>query len=343
MQRKPNPSVAKKVIWSIRRHLPFPVDEIVECTEVTEYSYINFVFRLRVRSGRRIIAIYLKCAYTYLAADLRPPFHFSHIKYPVQRIEGEIRALKLLNNVWGPDIVPSVLYSDVKKGIMVLSDVGRGGALLVKEFGRNRVHSEIAAVLGVLMGKLHGSTYGRSVAWSTVARWRKENTGYIFGHIAGAMERYCGKKALHNFIVSAQSAPQSLTWTDPIHRNMFVRPHGVVQCIDFDVMQTFDPAYDLGLITAHWKWMELKGIVAVRSDARKFLKNFFRSYQKQLLKYSVPLKDQKTIIDRAHRWMGIYLVYRADHKVNRFFGSDAQWEQRVREEGIRCFQNVPSL
>ncbi len=338
MTRKPNAAFAKKTILSIRSHFSFVVDEILECIEITEYSYINFVFRLRVRSGRRLITIYLKCAHVYLAADLRPPFHFSHIEYPVQRIEGEIRALKLLNNVWGPDVVPSVLYSDVKKGIMVLSDVGMHGVLLVKEFQHNRVHAEIAHRLGQLMGLMHGSTYGTNKEWCSIPAWKKESTYYIERYIAGAIEKYSGVESVRFFIHQAKRVPQSLTWTDPIFRNIFVQPRGKVACIDFDVAQTFDPAYDLGLITAHWKWMELKGIPKVRRDTQIFLKNFFRVYQRTIARYGVSRTDRDQIIARAQKWMGMYLVYRADHKVDRFFESDPQWEQRVRQEGIRLFK-----
>jgi 5-methylthioribose kinase len=161
---------------TVGRGVPFSIRQIIKVEEVSKYGNNNFIFRLTVRTWPRFY--YLKQAQAFNRRSLQQG---KPIAVEPSRMAGEVSLLRHLKKLWGPGIVPEVFFYDHSNAIMLMSDVGSGGKLLVEEFERERVHPELGRTMGRLLGKLHATTYGRPRRMVSSRAWQDRITKWLFG------------------------------------------------------------------------------------------------------------------------------------------------------------------
>lgn len=325
--------------------MDFSIEEIVERDEVSKYSNNNYLWRVVVKTphGQKVLFVKQARAYNKRAWETKRERHYVD---PL-RICGEYQMIKLLAKLWGKQYVPEIYYFDPVHCVLVMSDVGGGGRLLVDEFARGRVHPELGALIGRLFGKLHAATYESKQDCCGSPAWRKKIISF-FGEwwLGQGIAKCVLPKELAAFYREAARAPRAWIWGDPVYRNIFVKPRGRVSIVDFDHTVAYDPAFDCGVLLAHWMWMKIRSRkLGVRS--RKFIDDFWRAYKREFIKHIPHLRirggkeglrvEVDEIRKRALRWAGIYLVSRTDGRSGSYFKKWPRWEKKIREFGVELF------
>lgn len=320
----------------IRAQLPFSFRSLRRIEEVGEYSNNNFVFRLMVGHGKRAVLYYLKQAQPY---NRRSVQQGKPIAVHPGRMGGEVKLLRRLARLWHPETVPHVFFYDLRHHVMLMSDVGRGGKILIEEFAHDRVHPEIGKLLGTYLGKLHASTYKTRETTGTSRVWHDRITQWLFGvHFASGAHKHFSHREVGKFYKEVNNCPFSIVWGDPVHRNIFVKPKAKVGLVDFDHTVKYDPMLDVGMLLAHWVWMWLKGKPRVSRDCEVFLRQFSRTYWNAWrAKHKLTSVERSAMYNRLTRWIGLYLLSRTDGSSGSYFKKWPAWERRVRHLGLVLF------
>ncbi|MBI2552664.1 phosphotransferase [Candidatus Uhrbacteria bacterium] len=325
----------------VQPRINFAIEEILKRDEVSKYSNNNYLWRVVVKTPRTRRVLFVKQAreHNKRAWETKGEKHYVD---PL-RICGEYQIMKLLAKLWGKEYVPEIYYFDPVHCVLVMSDVGGGGSLLVEEFEQGRVHPELGALFGRLFGKLHANTYETKQDCCGSPAWRKKIISFFGGWWLGqGIAKFVPRQKLNAFYREVNCAPRAWIWGDPVYRNIFIKPHGRASMVDFDHTVAYDPAFDCGILTAHWMWMGLKN-AKLKIENEKFQRDFWRVYEKQFppLRLRGGEEGLRTEVDgikrRALRWAGIYLVSRTDGRSGSYFKKWPRWEKKIRALGIILF------
>ena len=319
----------------VQPKLDFEITEIVKRDEVSKYSNNNYLWRIEVKTiqmEKKVLFVKLARAYNRRAWEIKRDKHY----VDPMRICGEYQMMTLLAKLWGKEYVPEIYYFDPAQCVLVMSDVGRGGKLLVEEFAKGRLHLELGKLFGTLFGRLHSTTYNNKLDCCGSPAWRKVMMKFFgAGWIRQGIAKFVPRKDLKAFYKMAECAPRAWIWGDPVFRNIFVKPNRKVSMVDFDHAMSYDPASDCGMFLAHWMWMGLKSFrLKVGSD--KFIEDFWKAYCAEFMKRELGGKVD-AIMHRTQRWAGIYLVSRTDGRSGSYFKKWPGWERKIRKLGIALF------
>lgn len=318
------------------RYLPFDIGAIEQVEEVDEYSNNNFLFRLHVRKGKKIIHYFLKQAQPFNRRSLKAGKPFA---VPPSRVRGEVFLIRRLQDLWGKQTVPQIYFFDRTNYAFFMSDVSKHGRLLIDEFLKGRVHPEISAVLGRHLGKLHASTYKIRVSIGSDKDYADFlRKGFFNAHWGYGVRKFFPASFVDRFYRDVQKAPHSILWGDPVYCNIFVKPRKKVGYFDFDHAAKYDPMHDIGVLMAHWVWMWLNKNKKLAKDSEKFLQDCWRAYWSQWkTRQKVSIEELHVMQQRALRWLGIYLVSRTDGKSGSYFKKWPAWEKRIKKFGNELF------
>ncbi|MFA6322433.1 MAG: aminoglycoside phosphotransferase family protein [Candidatus Buchananbacteria bacterium] len=317
--------------------LNFKIKRIIFVKEILSFSNANYLFEVKVTTSQGEKKFVLKQAQPYAKRMLRQGIK----KYiSPNRVTGEVKMLKFLSQLWGKKYVPEILFYDRPNSIFLMSDIGSDFKLLVEEFDHGRVYPQLGKLLGELFGRLHGSTYGLKKEFNPNRAWRDYLIdSLIHQSFSSGLKKHLGDKVVNNFLVSAEKSKFCVTWVDPVFRNIFVSNNSA-GFFDFDFSCSYDPAFDSGVLLAHWLWMTLKGDKKIRRDAKKFIMDYDKYYGPAFLaEKKGTAKDLKKIRERTRRWAGMYLVSRTDGVSGSYFKDYPAWEKRIRKLGINLFLN----
>jgi 5-methylthioribose kinase len=317
--------------------LDFKVKRIIIVKEILSFSNADYLFEVEVITDQGEKRLILKQA---------QPWGKRQLKQGVKkfldpaRVAGEVKMLEFLSQTWGEEYVPKILFYDRKNSVFLMSDIGSGFKLLVKEFDRYRVYPQLGPLLGRLFGTLHGRTYGIKKEFNPSQSWRDNLIErLIHQSFASGLKKFLGDKPVMNFIAAAENGKLSVVWGDPVFRNIFVGKKSAA-FFDFDFSCRYDPAYDNGVFLAHWLWMTAKGEKKVRAEAKKFICDYFEAYaQAFIAEKKGNGNDLKMLQARTWRWAGLYLVSRTDGLSGSYFKDHPAWEKRIRQLGLDLFLN----
>ena len=155
------------------------------------------------------------------------------------------------------------------------------------------------------------------------------------------MRAYVDPQLVEQWLAEVRETPQAVVWSDAVYKNIFVN-HSQICFIDFDQACTYDPAFDNGLLLAHWAWMFL--LTSTKKDAERFISDFIKNYCRIIQAASVMSSAQlEALLERTRRWVGYYLVSRTDGASGSYFAQWPNWEAEIRHLGIDLFlQRVSS-
>lgn len=318
----------------IKKELPFKIDKIISCEEVNEYSNNNYIWRIKLLSGKKERIIFLKQFRKYNKRAFRKG---KKTYIDPERIKIEVKFIDLLKDLWGGKYVPEIFYYDPKNCIIVMSDVSRDKKILIEEFEKERVYPELGGLFGRLFGKLHGKTYGALESFPEIEEKKNTISWFFKNYLEHGIKKHVSGNKVDVFYKEVNKVPFSMVWGDAVYRNIFVNKKSF-SLVDFDHAINYDPAIDCGILLSHWTWMMLKNDSKIKKDSEKFINDFLKSYTNQLKLNKISKKDIKAIIGRVFKWMGIYLVSRVDGRSGSYFKKWPKWEERIRKNGIALFK-----
>lgn len=268
--------------------------EKIQVSEVTEYTNVNFVFSVLLRS-LRYKKVYIKQAFGFV--KIKPDF-----PAPIGRQRFEKLSIDYLQQYWKGRI-PEVVHYDADNNILIITDVGEGAKLLVDEVKNGRLHFEIGPDLGLMMAELHAPTFDKDTYPVRGKKANKEHIDFIFDFRLGGSRKTLPEETEKLFQDSLK-AKKSLIYADWATKNVFVS-ESKVRLVDFENLVRFDPAFDIGYALAHWVLDVSK---ENRSEMVEFFKDFEQSYtEKWESSYE---KDLEGILARATRYLGAMMLHR---------------------------------
>ncbi|MFZ5391501.1 MAG: phosphotransferase [Patescibacteria group bacterium] len=293
------------------------------------------MYKIIVSQGKKTCNYFLKQAWLY---NKRSFLSGQPMAVDTSRIIGEVYLISYLNKLWPAGVVPRVYFFDKQVKAFLMSDVSKGGKLLIDEFNKNKVHPEIASTLARLLAMLHTKTYKKNIKIGSSKSYEKKMKNFLFGKKwwGYALGKFFKQREINNFYKEVKKNSNSLVWGDPINRNIFVKIKNQVSLVDFDFAINYDPMVDLGVLQAHWLWMKEKGGYRLNRDCQRFLNNFDKYYWPawENILSARQLKEYK---NRADRWSGLYLLSRTDGRSGSYFKQWPAWEKRVRKLGLELF------
>ncbi|KKW00749.1 MAG: hypothetical protein A2898_05200 [Candidatus Kerfeldbacteria bacterium RIFCSPLOWO2_01_FULL_48_11] len=305
--------------------------------EVAEYSNNNYLFEITVSRSGIQKRYFLKQSQQYnkRSAQLRKP-----ITIPPARILGEIHLINRLEQLWGRTTVPHIFFYDTKNFVFLMSDIKAKGKYLIDEFAKHRVHPEIGKTLGRYLGRLHATSYRPHGTCGINPDYQRFMLRFFYNkHWGYGARKFFPSRMVGSFYREVNKVPATIIWGDPVYRNIFIRGKERIGCIDFDHAVLYDPMHDLGVLTAHWVWMWIKGNTKLKYDSEKFLTSCTASYWRQWNKQpKLTAKEQTAMRERLLQWIGIYLLSRTDGRSGSYFKPWPAWEKRIRQLGIQLFK-----
>ena len=190
-------------------------DKIIDVKEVKKYTNSAYIYEITVRKhNKKVEKVFLKHSKDYLK--------LTKLKFFVgsKRLIYETKAMEFFGDLFGRGIVPDVIFFDKRNSVLAMSDIHGKGKRLIDEFGKNKVHPEIAKQLGHILGLLHAKTYGTK----KMIRGLKENNEMLnlsvkFKTNTGI--EICPKETL-NLIEETKKNKTSIIWGDALIKNMIV-------------------------------------------------------------------------------------------------------------------------
>lgn len=270
---------------------------IATVEEVTEQTYVNYIFRAALESEGQTLDIYLRQSRDHVKAAPEK-------KVDAARTGYETQILELINTIV-PGLVPDVLYHDEDHNIAVLSDIKRGCPLLVNELIEGRAHPETGAFFGDAIATIHGETYG--IAHSKVRGSAKENKDAVDFHLGMRLDpaQDMEKEAVKKLLTEGKQARKCLVLGDLASKNIFIDGEKA-RFLDLERSFVGDPAFDPAFLFCHY-------LIEVKpenlDDSLAFIDNFMKAYRKKARKY-LSAQELKALESRILRYLGITILYR---------------------------------
>ncbi|GAG52637.1 unnamed protein product, partial [marine sediment metagenome] len=188
--------------------------KVISIKEVKEYTNSSYIYKIKVKKNKKIETVYLKHSKDYLK--------LKELKFFVgaKRLICEVKTMRYFEKLFGPSVVPHVIFFDKKNFSLVMSDIHGKGRRLINEFYRNNVHPEIGSRLGHILGLLHATTYGTR----KMVRESEDNREFINLSIRFKTNvgiEMCAKETL-DLIEESRKSKNSVIWGDAIIKNMVV-------------------------------------------------------------------------------------------------------------------------
>ncbi|HEY0320670.1 MAG TPA: aminoglycoside phosphotransferase family protein [Pyrinomonadaceae bacterium] len=228
----------ERLINAVRRGLRLNDSVPVELNEVTEFSNINYVYRVEV-PGRSL----------YLKVVPERPKRFP-ARLPRERVFSEAEGLRRFRSlVGGAILIPEVHFVDEEEMAFVMSDVGEGREVLFSVLNeRFELLGEQAEQLGQALGAVHGGTRGSGSPRPALeeAIIRK----VVFDGLLAPGARQVFPDMWEAVSTEMQAHNQCLIHADLWSKNLLVRQGEPVAVVDFEGICYGDPAFDLGTLIA---------------------------------------------------------------------------------------------
>ena len=228
----------ERLVDAVRRGLGLGDDEPVELHEVSEFSNINYVYR--VEAGGR--GLYLKVV---PERPKRVP-----VRLPRERVFSEAEGLRRFRALAaGAVVIPEVLFVDEQEMALAMSDVGEGRQVLFSLLpGQFDLLAEQAEALGRALGLVHGGTRGagtpRPPAEEAMIR------GIVFQGLLAPGARQVFPELWDEVSAEMHAHDECLIHADLWSKNLLVRTGEPVAVVDFEGICYGDPAFDLGTLLA---------------------------------------------------------------------------------------------
>jgi hypothetical protein len=223
---------------AVRRGLQLSDTVPVSLSEVSEFSNINYVYRIETL-GR---TLYLK-----VVPERGKRFPAS---LPRERVFSEAEGLRRFRGLAaGTILIPEVLFVDPQEMALGMSDVGEGRQVLFSVLAeRFDLLNEQAEALGRALGLIHGGTRGGGTLRPAMeeAMIRK----IIFAGLLAPGARQVFPELWDNVSAEMQANKQCLIHADLWSKNLLVRQGEPVALVDFEGVCYGDPAFDLGTLIA---------------------------------------------------------------------------------------------
>lgn len=306
-------TVGPNLPWKIKPEAKIRVEEI------TKYTNVNFLFRIYFETEEGKKSVVLKQALPFV--KVKPDWKFEPIRNFYEQ-----KALKRFAEILGPGIVPEVYFHDGKNWVNVLEDVNPDHIVLADEFDQGRLRPEIAPRLGEILGTLHGKTYGtsESIRDEEFKRWF-----LLDFKLVGAKK--ISEELTENLFQEGEKAASALLWGDSVTKNITIEKSGAVHITDFEGVITWDPAFDLGQLVAHYI-LKLEEDESLREMVKKCVADLIRAYQGRLKEFNVPKGDIEKILVRSNKYLGSTTLHRL--KGLSQFGFDKRIQERIKQDGL---------
>lgn len=271
--------------------------QLVKVVEVTEQTYVNYIFRATLSDGKDKFDIYLRQSRDHIKAAPDKKADASRISY-------EIKILNMIKEII-PDLVPTVLHLDKNNNVAILSDIKRGCPLLVSELVEGRTHPESGKFFGETLATLHGETYG--IANRKVRGSQKKNKDAVDFHLGMRLNPAIKMmpSRVEALLEESSKVRHCLVLGDLASKNIFV-DDGKVRFLDLERSFVGDPAFDLAFLFCHYL-IEVKPEKI--AESLKFIDEFMKAYRKTALSY-LSRKQVNRLENRVTRYLGITILYR---------------------------------
>jgi len=298
-----------------------PGSEVLGVSEVTENTFVNWVFAMHVQIGStgEEDTVYVRQSRDHVKkyADLgRDP----------NRVNTEAKALAFVNRV-APGVVPQVLNLDEINHVLVLSDIRKSGQLLADELAAGRVHHEVGRQFGATIGKIQNASFGTSFGELLQDSSLVESTSpdaYLGPRTVPALQLFpdAAKRLLSD---SAQSE-RSFVVGDLSPKNIFVEGEAA-RFLDLERTSTGDPAYDPAYIITHFL-LDVKPTLHGRS--LQFIEDFMDSYVTTISESLSPTQIG-ALQNRILRFIGLSILHRTQgsHFVSYDGENKEQWQHKA--------------
>jgi len=287
----------KKYITRQRQALPFTYQKISAVEEITEETYVNWIFRADFKTATGPLVLYLRQSREYVKK--KPEY-----KLPANRIAYEEKILATLQQLV-PGMVPEVVYFDSPNNVLWLEDIKQDCPLLVKELLAGRPHPATGHYFGTMIARIHGNTFG--IKHSAVRGSAKLNQAAIDFHLGMRLQPALKMfpKETAALLKESKRAPKCLVLGDMASKNIFV-DGDKVRFLDLERSFIGDPAFDLAFLFAHYL-LE----VAPRgfNQSLIFLKKCLAAYLKTVGQY-LPKREAGALEKRIGKFLGTTLLYR---------------------------------
>lgn len=284
-------NVAEYVSRVVIPHLPFRAARVRDAEEVTDQTYVNWIFavRLEVEDGERIV--YLRQTRDHVK---RKP----EMSMDPTRIRFEVGMLALLQGMVS-GVVPVVLYFDASNNVAVLSDIKRGCPLLVHELVGGRAHPDTGQHFGRIVATVHRETWGiehRRVRGSTEVNERAID--FHLGMRLGPARRLHADLT-ERLLTESRRVPHCLVLGDLASKNVFV-DGDEVRFLDLERAFVWDPAFDPAFLFCHYL-IEIPP--EELSQSIEFIQHFMAAYRAEA-------EPDAGFENRLVRYLGVTLLYR---------------------------------
>jgi aminoglycoside phosphotransferase (APT) family kinase protein len=222
----------------VRRGLQLDVATPVELTEITEFSNINYVYRVEI-PGR---SLYLK-----VVPERAKRFP---ARLPRERVFSEAEGLRRFRTLAeGAILIPEVLFVDSEVMALMMSDVGEGREVLFSVIQeRFELLTEQADALGRALGAIHSGTRGTGTL--RPAHEEALLRRVVFEGLLAPGARQVFPELWDEVSAEMQAHNQCLIHADLWSKNLLVRAGDPLAVVDFEGVCYGDPAFDLATLIA---------------------------------------------------------------------------------------------
>lgn len=287
----------KSYIARQRPALPFTYQKIRMVEEITEETYVNWIFRVDFKTATGPLVVYLRQSREYVKK--KPEY-----KLPANRIAYEEKILGTLQQLV-PGMVPEVVYFDAPNNVLWLEDIKQGCPLLVKELLAGRPHPETGSYFGKMVGRVHGHTFG--IKHSAVRGSAKLNQAAVDFHLGMRLQPALKMfpKETAALLKESKRGAKCLVLGDLASKNIFV-DGDKVRFLDLERSFIGDPAFDLAFLFAHYL---LEVAPHGFNQSLVFIKKCSAAYLKTVGQY-LPKREARMLEKRLGKFLGVTLLYR---------------------------------
>jgi tRNA A-37 threonylcarbamoyl transferase component Bud32 len=295
--------------------------EVVCINEVTENTFVNWVFAMHLRVGDsgQSETVYVRQSRDYVK-------EYKDLARDPRRVETEARALGFINGV-APGAVPEVINLDKDNSILILSDIRLGGALLADEFTEGRVHEEVGANFGRTIAEIQNASlylsFGQILGDESIKESDDKNA-YLGSRVEAPMRLF--PEQTTDLLRQSSDSQRSFVVGDLSPKNIFVEGNDA-RFLDLERTSTGDPAYDPAYIVTHFL---IDVDHKLHSKSLEFIKKFMQSYTK-VISEKLSQDEINGLQNRIVRFIGFSILHRTQgsHFVS-YTGEDKDlWQQRA--------------
>jgi tRNA A-37 threonylcarbamoyl transferase component Bud32 len=225
-----------RLMLAIRRNLQLGPTVPISLVEKSEFSNINFVYRVEIPS---------RCFYLKVVPE-RPRNFPVHV--PRERVFSEAEGIRRFRDLAkGIVTIPEVLFVDREEMALAMSDVGEGRHVLFSILGeRFDLIVEQAEALGTALGKIHGGTRGADSLRPPHEEFIVRKI--VFDGLLGPGAQLVFPELWPEVNAEMQTHRECLVHGDLWSKNLLVKEGEPIGIVDFEGVHYGDPAFDLATL-----------------------------------------------------------------------------------------------